>query len=210
MEIGIDSFAYTMANETGRRMEPVQAMAELLERMEHADRCGLDVFGIGEHHREEYLDASTVTILAAAAARCAPDRLIETRHLLCGLLALLSVPALFRWGRLLGQPWLGVFSAVVLLLSPRFFGHAFLNSKDMPFAVGMTASLAALTALLARRRYHWREFIECGLLLGCTTAVRPGGWMLLGPLYLAGAFMADWQTRQRRSRRRARRTPRAP
>ncbi|MCA9164487.1 MAG: hypothetical protein KDA62_15965 [Planctomycetales bacterium] len=147
-----------------------------------------------------------VELLAAAAARYAPDRLIETRHLLCGLLALLSVPALFRWGRLLGQPWLGVFSAVVLLLSPRFFGHAFLNSKDMPFAVGMTASLAALTALLARRRYHWREFIECGLLLGCTTAVRPGGWMLLGPLYLAGAFMADWQTRQRRSRRRARRT----
>ncbi|HQU71458.1 MAG TPA: LLM class flavin-dependent oxidoreductase [Calditrichia bacterium] len=75
MEIGIDSFAYTMANETGRRMEPVQAMAELLERMEHADRCGLDVFGIGEHHREEYLDASTVTILAAAAARTERIRL---------------------------------------------------------------------------------------------------------------------------------------
>ncbi|PHN08355.1 LLM class flavin-dependent oxidoreductase [Flavilitoribacter nigricans] len=69
MEIGIDSFAYTRSNETGTRMDPMQAMAELLERMEHADACGLDVFGIGEHHREEYLDAAPVTILAAAAAR---------------------------------------------------------------------------------------------------------------------------------------------
>ena len=76
MEIGIDSFASIMAgNEAGIETDSVRAMAELLERIEYADKCGLDVFGIGEHHRREFLDSSTVTILAAAAARTENIRL---------------------------------------------------------------------------------------------------------------------------------------
>lgn len=46
-----------------------QSVAELLERVEHADMVGLDVFGIGEHHRKEFLDSAPTIILAAAAAR---------------------------------------------------------------------------------------------------------------------------------------------
>jgi alkanesulfonate monooxygenase SsuD/methylene tetrahydromethanopterin reductase-like flavin-dependent oxidoreductase (luciferase family) len=63
MEIGIDSFA--AANVSGSSK---QSVAELLERMEHADAAGLDVFGIGEHHRKEFLDSAPTIILAAAAA----------------------------------------------------------------------------------------------------------------------------------------------
>ena len=44
-------------------------MAQLLDRIEHADRMGLDVFGIGEHHRKGFLDSAPTLILAAAAAR---------------------------------------------------------------------------------------------------------------------------------------------
>jgi len=51
------------------------AMAELLDRMEHADRMGLDYFGIGEHHRKGFLDAAPTVILAAAAARTSQIRL---------------------------------------------------------------------------------------------------------------------------------------
>jgi probable LLM family oxidoreductase len=50
-------------------------MAELLERMVHADRVGLDVFGIGQHFREEFLDAAPTLILAAAAAQTKRIRL---------------------------------------------------------------------------------------------------------------------------------------
>ncbi|WP_394994330.1 LLM class flavin-dependent oxidoreductase [Emticicia sp.] len=69
MGIGIDSFAATMANNKGQTISSVQAIAELLERIEKADEVGLDIFGIGEHHRQEFLDSAPTMILAAAAAR---------------------------------------------------------------------------------------------------------------------------------------------
>jgi len=76
MEIGIDSFA-----STGELENPLDAkgnmssIADLLKRIEFADECGLDVFGIGEHHRKEFLDSATAVILAAAAARTKNIRL---------------------------------------------------------------------------------------------------------------------------------------
>lgn len=76
MEIGIDSFAAaTMNNNNTVAINNVNAIAQLLERMEHADRSGLDVFGIGEHHRKEFLDSAPTMILAAAAARTTRIRL---------------------------------------------------------------------------------------------------------------------------------------
>ena len=68
MEIGIDSFA-AVANHTHTGKQHAQSIAELLERMEQADRVGLDVFGLGEHHRKEFLDSAPTIILAAAASR---------------------------------------------------------------------------------------------------------------------------------------------
>jgi probable LLM family oxidoreductase len=53
----------------------VQIMKRLLEKIEHADQAGLDVFGIGEHHRKEFLDSAPSMILAAAAARTKRIRL---------------------------------------------------------------------------------------------------------------------------------------
>ena len=70
MEIGIDSFAAARTTEVYSGINNnALSMAELLERIEHADQVGLDVFGIGEHHRKEFLDSAPVVILAAAAAR---------------------------------------------------------------------------------------------------------------------------------------------
>ena len=48
-------------------------MANLIEEVEVADLVGLDVFGIGEHHRAEFLDSAPAIILAAAAARTTQD-----------------------------------------------------------------------------------------------------------------------------------------
>src|SRR2546421_8502192 len=76
MQIGIDSFAAAISDpDTGLTLSPVERMHHLLEEIELADRVGLDVFGIGEHHRAEFLDSAPVVILAAAAARTENIRL---------------------------------------------------------------------------------------------------------------------------------------
>ncbi len=76
MEIGIDSFA---SNNYGSSVidpvSDVQAMAELLERIQHADQCGLDIFGVGEHHRKDFLDSAPAVILASAASKTKQIRL---------------------------------------------------------------------------------------------------------------------------------------
>ena len=76
MEIGIDSFAKkTQTNEGGTVQDDARAMSELIERVVHADKVGLDVFGLGEHHREEFLDSAAHNILSAAAAKTENIRL---------------------------------------------------------------------------------------------------------------------------------------
>src|SRR5256714_7993451 len=67
MEIGVDSFAAAIG-ETDVAVSPADRLRDLLEEIEHADQVGLDVFGIGEHHRKEFLDSAPAVILAAAAA----------------------------------------------------------------------------------------------------------------------------------------------
>lgn len=76
MQIGIDSFAALVADPiTHEKPTAAVRMARLLEEIELADKAGLDFFGLGEHHREEYLDAAPAVILAAAATRTKNIRL---------------------------------------------------------------------------------------------------------------------------------------
>jgi probable LLM family oxidoreductase len=76
MEIGIDSFAAILPDPaTGKPPSAADRMAGLLQEIEVADRVGIDVFGIGEHHRAEFLDSAPAIILAAAAARTSRIRL---------------------------------------------------------------------------------------------------------------------------------------
>ena len=75
MEIGIDSFAAAIHSSNATTINNSDSLAQLLERIEHADKVGLDVFGIGEHHRKEFLDSAPTIILAAAATRTKRIRL---------------------------------------------------------------------------------------------------------------------------------------
>ncbi|QFP75069.1 LLM class flavin-dependent oxidoreductase [Deinococcus sp. AJ005] len=76
MQIGIDSFAAVVSDpQTGETLGAADRLNNLLEEIETADRAGIDVFGIGEHHRPEYLDSAPALILAAAAARTQRIRL---------------------------------------------------------------------------------------------------------------------------------------
>ena len=75
MQIGIDSFAAAMTDANGFTIQPSDRLRNLLAEIERADQVGLDAFGIGEHHREEYLDSAPTIILAAAAMRTKRIRL---------------------------------------------------------------------------------------------------------------------------------------
>lgn len=68
MEIGIDSFIAVFSDRPEAAISDAEAMAQLLDRIVAADQAGLDVFGIGEHHRKGFLDAAPLQILSAAAA----------------------------------------------------------------------------------------------------------------------------------------------
>ncbi len=72
MQIGVDSF---VATAKGGPVGDAQRVQELLEEIELADQAGLDVFGVGEHHRPDYVASSPATLLAAAAARTRRIRL---------------------------------------------------------------------------------------------------------------------------------------
>jgi len=76
MQIGIDSFAAAISDPaTGITISAEERLRHLLDEIELADQVGLDVFGIGEHHRAEFLDSAPAVILAAAASRTKNIRL---------------------------------------------------------------------------------------------------------------------------------------
>jgi probable LLM family oxidoreductase len=74
VQVGIDSFAAAF-DDAGLATSTSERLRDLVEQIEFADQVGLDVFGVGEHHRREFLDSAPAVILAAAAARTQRIRL---------------------------------------------------------------------------------------------------------------------------------------
>jgi probable LLM family oxidoreductase len=76
MKIGVDSFAAAyLGGEDDASVTASDHLRNLIDEIEEADRVGLDVFGIGEHHRADFLDSAPVVILGAAASRTKRIRL---------------------------------------------------------------------------------------------------------------------------------------
>lgn len=79
MELGIFTFVDNNPDTTtGEKLHPSKRLEHLLEEIQLADELGLDIFGIGEHHREEYVASAPTVILAAAAAKTKNIRLTST------------------------------------------------------------------------------------------------------------------------------------
>jgi probable LLM family oxidoreductase len=74
MEVGVDSFAAAF-DDASLAVNPSERLQDLVKQIERADQVGLDVFGVGEHHRREFLDSAPAVILGAAAARTQRIRL---------------------------------------------------------------------------------------------------------------------------------------
>lgn len=76
MELGVYTFADMMPDpRTGRVIGPAQRLRDLMEEIELADQVGLDVFGLGEHHRADFAVSAPAVVLAAAATRTTNIRL---------------------------------------------------------------------------------------------------------------------------------------
>lgn len=75
MELGLYTFADVDPNAADKGREGERRLKELLEEIELADQVGLDVFGLGEHHRPDYAASAPAVVLAAAAARTRTIRL---------------------------------------------------------------------------------------------------------------------------------------
>ena len=76
MQVGVDSFAaLPQPGGSAHGVSSSEHLRNLIEQIEHADAAGLDVFGVGEHHRADFLDSAPTVILAAAAARTRRIRL---------------------------------------------------------------------------------------------------------------------------------------
>ncbi len=74
MELGIYTFAEMSPDpKTGQLISPASALRDLIEEIELADQLGLDVFGVGEHHRPDFVVSAPAVVLAAAAARTKTD-----------------------------------------------------------------------------------------------------------------------------------------
>lgn len=76
MEIGIYTFVETTPDPvTGEQISPAQRLSNLMDEVELADQVGLDVFGVGEHHRPDFAVSTPAVVLAAAAMRTKRIRL---------------------------------------------------------------------------------------------------------------------------------------
>ena len=62
MQVGIDSFA-AFHVDTKKSISSSERLQRLVEQIEYADQIGLDVFGVGEHHRHGFLDSAPAVIL---------------------------------------------------------------------------------------------------------------------------------------------------
>lgn len=151
MQIGIDNFVAVLPDPvTHVAPDPARRMANLLEEIVLADQVGLDVFGVGEHHRAEFLDSAPAIILAAAAARTRRIRLTSAVTVLSAddpvrVFQDFATLDLISGGRAEIVAGRGSFGEAYPL-----FGHAF---KD--YDALFTEKLDLLLKLRAGNHVHW-------------------------------------------------------
>ena len=101
------------------------------------------------------------------------------RHLLGAMIGLAGLALIWRLGRRLGGPGAGLLALLLLATLPGWWGHMFFNSKDVPFAVGMLASLSIWVRCLEEwPEPRLRSALLLGLAVGLTLGVRVGGILL--------------------------------
>lgn len=130
-----------------------------------------------------YLYGGAFDLTAAILNRVSPLGEFETRHLLGGLVGVMGLIGTWRLARMLGGERAGFFAALLLTLTPDYYGHMLVNPKDVPFACGMTWTLyLGCRTLTQLPRPRLGTVLGLGLALGLTLGTRVGA--VLAGFYL--------------------------
>lgn len=128
-----------------------------------------------------YLYGSFFNAVSAFAAQHSPLGPYETGHLLIAVTGLIGIFFAWRIGKLLAGPMAGFLSAAILTLTPTYYGHMFMNHKDIPFAVLFLVTLFYLLRPYDRLpRLPFRSVAVLGVVIGLTLGIRIGALMLFG------------------------------
>ena len=142
------------------------------------------------------LDASSIDmthgaapdVLALVLQNLIPPLSYDSRHLVFALFGVAGVYYLYRFGCKFVGEWVGVFGALFLATTPMWFGHMFINHKDIPFATLLLAStyysLLALTEQTASRGW----WVKAGLAIGLLAATKLAG--LLALVFIVAVYVA--------------------
>jgi hypothetical protein len=134
--------------------------------------------------------------LAEAAASISPLDPYETRHVVNVLFALAAFVAVLSMGRHLGRPLGGVLAVLLLALTPPFYGHAFNNPKDIPFAATFAVAVCVILSVSDRSpRLRRRDILAAATAIGVAAGVRVAGIVLFGFALLlwAGVALVRWR-----------------
>jgi len=124
-------------------------------------------------------------------ARFAPLAPHETRNLAAALTGILAIAGAWRLACYLGGPLVGFLTVVFLASLPSFYGHMFINPKDIPFAAGYVWTLYfMLRAAEFLPDIPFRRALPLGLSLGLTLGIRVGGIILIA--YMGGLLLAHF------------------
>ena len=127
--------------------------------------------------------------IAAGVEHISPFGEFETRHLLNALVGLLGIAGCWKLARLLGGDAAGFWAALLLAITPRYWGPIFNNPKDIPFAAGYIWSVYYLVAAIPYLpRIPWKICLKLGVAIGLTLAIRVPALLLL--VYLAAIQIA--------------------
>ncbi len=102
MQVGIDTLRTW--DDTGISVSPSERLQRLVEQIEYADKIGLDVFGIGERHRREFLDSAPALILTAAAPRTKRIRLTSAVTVLSASRSCKGISRICNLGSSIARP----------------------------------------------------------------------------------------------------------
>ena len=137
-----------------------------------------------------YLYGGLFEMLAPAVEQVTHLGWLEARNLTSALFGLLGIWASFRLGTIAFGAIVGLTAALFLTLTPVYYGHEFINPKDIPFAALYVLSLSyALSMALDFPELRWSTTLKAGLAIGAALGMRVGG-LILFPL-LAGSLVSS-------------------
>ena len=150
------------------------------------------------HFENLFLEGGLFEVFAQSIARFSPLGMIETRHLVIACVALLGVVVTGLTASEVAGPRAGFLAGAMLALTPAWIGHAWFNSKDIPFATAAII-ITWLATRIARRGAPPRmiDALSAGIAIGIALAIRPGGYFLAIYLFCACALAISASNKDR-------------